>query len=57
MQRADSLEKTLMLGNAEGQRRSRWQRMKGLDSITNSVEPGMLQPMGSPRVKHDLATK
>ena len=57
MQRADSLEKTLMLGNAEGKRRSRWQRMKGLDSITSSVEPGMLQPMGSPRVEHDLATK
>ena len=37
MQRADSLEKTLMLGNIEGRRRRAWQRMKWLDSITNSV--------------------
>ena len=56
MQRADSLEKTLMLGNAEGKRRSRWQRMKRLDSITSSVEPGKLQSMGSQRVEYDLAT-
>ena len=55
-QRADSLEKTLMLGNAEGKRRSRWQRMKRLDSITSSVEPGKLQSMGSQRVEYDLAT-
>ena len=33
MQRADSLEKTLMLGKIEGQRRRGWQRMKWLDSI------------------------
>ena len=36
MQRADSLEKTLMLGKAEGRRRG-WQRMRWLDSITNSM--------------------
>ena len=37
MQRADSLEKTLMLGNIEGRRR-RGQRMRWLDGITDSVE-------------------
>ena len=34
---ADSLEKTLMLGKIEGRRRSRWQRMKWLNGITNST--------------------
>ena len=38
MQRADSLEKTLMLGKIEGKRRREWQRMRWLDSITNSVD-------------------
>ena len=38
MQRADSLEKSLMLGKIEGQRRSGWQRYVGLDSITNSMD-------------------
>ena len=38
MQRADSLEKTLMLGKIEGRRRRGWQRMKWLDGITNSME-------------------
>ena len=37
MQRADSLEKTLMLGKAEGRRRSGQQRMRWLDSITDSM--------------------
>ena len=35
---ADSLEKTLMLGKIECGRRSRWQRMRGLDGITNSMD-------------------
>ena len=35
MQRADSLEKTLMLGKIEGRRRRGWQRMRWLDDITN----------------------
>ena len=38
MQRADSLEKTLMLGEIEGKRRRGWQRMRWLDSITNSID-------------------
>ena len=38
MQRASSLEKTLMLGKIEGQRRRRQQRIRWLDSITNSVD-------------------
>ena len=36
--RADSLEKTLILGKIEGGRRRRWQRMRWLDSITNSMD-------------------
>ena len=38
MQRADSFEKTLMLGMIEGRRRRRWQRMRWLDGITNSMD-------------------
>ena len=37
-QRADSLEKTLMLGKTEGKRRRGWQRMRWLDSITDSID-------------------
>ena len=37
IRRADSLEKTLMLGKIEGKRRKGWERMRWLDSITNSV--------------------
>ena len=37
MRRTDSLIKTLMLGKTEGRRRRRWQRMRWLDSITNSM--------------------
>ena len=70
MQRTDSLEKTLMLGKIEGRRR-RWQRMRCLDGITDLMEwvwassrswwwtgkPGMLQSMGSQRVRHNWATE
>ena len=38
MRRADSFEKTLMLGKIEGKKRSGWQRMRWLDSITNSMD-------------------
>ena len=38
MQKADSLEKTLMLGKIEGRKRKGWQRMRWLDSITNSMD-------------------
>ena len=38
MQRADSLEKTLMLGKIEGKRRRGRQRMRWLDSITDSMD-------------------
>ena len=41
MQRADSLEKTLMLGKIEGRRRRGWQRMRWLDGITNSIDLGL----------------
>ena len=38
MRRADSLEKTLMLGKIEGRRRRGWQRMRWLDGITDSMD-------------------
>ena len=70
IRRADSLEKTLMLGKIEGRRRRGRQRMRWLDGITASVNvslsklweiveegnPGVLQSMGSQRVQHNLAT-
>ena len=71
MGRADSFEKTLMLGKIEGRRRRGWQRMRWLDGITDSTDmvwvdsrcwwwtwrPGVLQFMGSQRVEHDWATE
>ena len=62
MRRADSFEKTLMLGKIEGKRESRRQRMRCLDGITDSMDmglggwtgrPGVLWFMGSQRVRHD----
>ena len=38
MRRADSVEKTLMLGKIEDRRRSGWQRMRWLDGITDSMD-------------------
>ena len=47
MQRADSLEKTLILGKIEGRRRRGQQRMEWLDSIIDSMDmsPGKLQEL------------
>ena len=41
MQRADLLEKTLVLGKNEGRRRRRWQRIRWLDGITDSMDVGL----------------
>ena len=41
MRRADSLEKTLMLGKIEGRRRRRRQRMRWLDGIIDSMDMGL----------------
>ena len=41
MQRADSFEKTLMLGKIEGRRRRGRERMRCLDGITNSMDMGL----------------
>ena len=41
MWRADSLEKTLMLGKIEGGRRRGWQKMRWLDGITDSLDTGV----------------
>ena len=44
MQRADSLEKTLMLGKIEGRRRRGWQRMRWLDVTIDSMDMSLSKP-------------
>ena len=65
------MEKTLMLGKMEGRRKRGRQRMRWLDGITDSMDmslskdretvrtgkPGVLQSMGSQRVRHDRVTE
>ena len=63
MQRAESLETTLMLGKIEGRRRREKQRMRWLDHIIDSMDMslsklvseklGMLQSVGLQRIGHD----
>ena len=70
MQRADTLEKTLMLGKTEGNPRSGQQRVRWLDSITDSMDMNLSKPreivkdreawcavvLWSQRIRHDLGT-
>ena len=66
------MENTLMLGKIEGRRRRGQQRMRGLDSITDSMDMSLsklqarvkdsgawcvLQSLGWQRVRHDLGTE
>ena len=71
IRRANSFEKTLMLGGIGGRRKRGWQRMRWLDGITDLMtwvwvnsgswwwtgRPGVLRFMGSQRVGHDWATE
>ena len=43
MQRTDALGKTLMLGKIEGTSRRRWQRMRSLDGITDSMDMSLIK--------------
>ena len=63
MQKADSLEKTLMLGETEGRGRKRWQRMRWLDCLTDSMDTrlsklwGIVKDRGAQRAAVHEVTK
>ena len=55
MRRADSLKKTLLLEKIEGKRRRGQQRMRWLDSITDSVDINLSKPLGDSEGQRSLA--
>ena len=67
MRRGESLETTLMLGKTEVRKRRKWQRMRQLDGVMQWLighefewrrgKVGVLQSMGSQRVRHNFATE